>query len=354
MPTITGYAGGYLHALTEISGVEEIQSQIAARNHAMQQAARHEQRQQYMFNNDIQTRNILSQAFQTQQTNSNILDRFGQEEATAQQYRNAGKAILATDPKTGLSLLGEGDRLMNQTQQQRYATARIEMLKQDRLASLAGMVGDQDSLDQYTMLAAQQGHVIPEEFRVWGPATERWLERQTFMAGPTAKAASLALRVKQLELNKAREERQVEKDRQMTMQRERLDAQKQAGIAAKAISQSYPRGELSLLEETKSIAAADETGQFGKLPQETKRTAVQDMYLIADQLARENPGADLLEIKAEAQRRILSKVVPGEGWLDKPTYTSSSKGAVSKEPASMVVEGVTYTRRADGRYYPEK
>ena len=78
------------------------------------------------------------------------------------------------------------------------------------------------------------------------------------------------------------------------------------------------------------------------------------MYLIADQLARDNPDVDPLEIKAEAQRMVLSKIVPGEGWLDRPTYTSSSKGAMSKEPASMVVEGVTYIRRADGRYYPEK
>lgn len=354
MPAITGYAGGYLHALTQISGVEEIQSQIAARNQAMQQSAMHEQRQQYLFNNDMQTRNILSQAFQTQQTNNNILDRFGQEEATAHQYRNAGKAVLATDPKIGLTLLSEGDRLINNIQQQRYNAAKVEMLKQDRLASLAGMVGDQASLDQYAVLAAQQGHVIPEEFQVWSPATERWLEHQAFMAGPTAKAANLALRTKQLELNKAKEERLAEKDRYITMRQERLDAQKQVGVTTKAIFQGYPRGELSLIEETKSIAAADETGQFGKLPQEIKRTAVQDMYLIANQLAIENPDIDPLEIKAEAQRRVLSKVVPGEGWLDKPTYTSSSKGAVSKEPASMVVEGVTYIRRADGRYYPEK
>jgi hypothetical protein len=77
MPAITGYAGGYLHALTQLSGVEAIQSQIAARNQAIQQSARQEQRQQYLFNNDIQTRNILSQAFQTQQTNTDIIDRFG-------------------------------------------------------------------------------------------------------------------------------------------------------------------------------------------------------------------------------------------------------------------------------------
>lgn len=354
MSAITGYAGGYLHALTQLSGVEDIQSQIAARNQAMQQSARQEQRQQYLFNNDIQTRNILSQAFQTQQTNTDIIDRFGQEEATAQQYRNAGKAVLTTDPKTGLALLGEGDRLMNQTQQRRYDAARVEMFKQERLASLAGMVDDQDSLDQYALLSAQQGRVIPEEFRVWSPATERWLERQAFMAGPTSKAASLALRIKQFELNKAKEERQLEKDRQSTIQRERLYAQKQAGITAKAASQVYPRGELALLEETKSIAAADETGQFGKLPQETQRTAVKDMYLIFDKLSRENPNVDPLEIKAEAQRRVLSKIVPGEGWLDKPTYTSGSKGTASKEPAFMVVDGVTWTRRADGRYYPEK
>ena len=354
MTTITGYAGGYLNALVQISGVEEAQNRIAARNQAMQQSALQEQRQQYLFNNDIKTHNILSQAFQTQQTNNNILDRFGQEEATAQQYRNAGKAVLATDPRTGITLLSEGDRLMNQTQQQRYDAARVEMFKQDRLAALAGMVGDQNSLDQYTELAAQQGRIIPEEFRVWGPATERWLERQTFMAGPTSRAASIALRTKQLELNKAREERLTEKTNQNILRQERSDKQKQAGITAKALSQSYSHGELSLIEETKSIAAADETGLFGKLPQEIKRTAVQDMYLIADQLSRENPGADPLEIKAEAQRKVLSKVVPGEGWLSKPTYTSSSKGNVAKEPASVVVEGVTYTRRADGRYYPER
>ena len=354
MPAITGYAGGYLHALTQISGVEETQNRIAARNQAMQQAAMQEQRQQYLFDNDIQTRNILSQAFQTQQQNNNIIDRFGQEEATANQYRNAGKAVLATDPKIGLSLLGEGDRLMNQTQQQRYDAARVEMIKQDRLASLAGMVGDQSSLDQYVELRAQQGQITPEEYRIWGPAAEKWLERQAFMAGPTSKAASLALRIKQLELNTAREERQAEKDRQTAMRQERLDAQKQAGVTAKAISQGYPRGELSLLEETKSIAAADKTGLFGKLPPETKRTAVKDVYLVADQLAREHPGADPLEIKAEAQRRVLSKIVPGEGWGDKPTYTSGSEGTASKEPASMVVDGVTWTRHSDGRYYPEK
>lgn len=354
MPAITGYAGGYLHALTQLSGVEDTQNRIAARNQALQQAAAQEQRQQYLFDTNLQTRNILSQAFQTQQNNNNIIDRFGQEEATARQYRNAGKAVLATDPKIGLDLIGEGDRLMNQTQQQRYEAARVDMLKQERLASLAGMVGDQDSLDQYTNLAAQQGHVVPEEFRVWTPATERWLDRQAFLAGPTSKAANLALRTKRLELDKAREERQAEKDKQTAMRQDRTDAQKQAGVAAKAISQGYPRSELSLLEETKSLATADETGLFSKLPNEIKRTAVKDLYLIADQIARANPGADLMDIKAEAQRRVLSKILPGEGWLDKPTYAPSAKNAASKEPASMVVEGVTWTRRADGRYYPEK
>ena len=353
MAAITGFAGGYLHALTQLSGVEDTQNRIAARNQAMQQAAAQEQRQQYLFNNDIHTRNLLSQAFQTQQQNNNIIDRFGQEEATANQYRNAGRAVLATDPKVGLSLLGEGDRLMNQTQQQRYDAAKVEMLKQDRLASLAGMVGDQDSLDQYAELKAQQGQVIPEEYRTWGPATEKWLERQAFMAGPTSKAASLALRVEQLKLNKEREARQLEKDQQTAARHERMDAQKQAGVSAKAINQGYPRGEVSLIEETKSIAAADPTGQFGKLPPEIRRTAVKDLYLIADRLARDNPGVDPSVIKAEAQRIVLSKVVPGEGLFSSPSYVQGKTNkATGGKPETFDDNGVTMYLHGDGLYYP--
>ena len=102
MAEVTGYYGGYLNALSTISGVDEANNRIAARNQQMQLAAKRDQLSD-------QSRATMAQAFRQQQQNSTVLDRFGLEDSTAEQYRSAGRAVMATDPSAGLNLLREGD-----------------------------------------------------------------------------------------------------------------------------------------------------------------------------------------------------------------------------------------------------
>ena len=93
-------------------------------------------------------------------------------------------------------------------------------------------------------------------------------------------------------------------------------------------------------------------GPFKSLPPPMKREAVQDVYLLADRLARQMRGASPDEIKAEAQRQILQRVSPAESVFGKATYTKPGSGQATPKGADVeVVNGVAHYRHSDGLYY---
>ena len=342
---VSGYYGGYLAALSSISGVAEQASRIDAQRQQMARLAQQDQLNE-------QTRATLATAFQKQQDTNMVIDRFGQEEAVGDQYRNAGRRILGTDPQMGLKLMREGGNIMDRTQRSRLEAAKVDFLKRDRLANLAGMVQDQETLDSYTALAAEQGQVVPPELQTWGPATQTWLNRQAFAAGPQSKAATLALRQTQLEINERREARLKEEAERKRADTERKDAQKQAGVTAAAVARAKPTGELALVDEVAAMEQLEPDGPFKSLPPPMKREAVQDVYLLADRLARQMRGASPDEIKAEAQRQILQRVSPAESVFGKATYTKPGSGQAAPKGADVeVVNGVSLYRHRDGLYY---
>jgi hypothetical protein len=345
---ITGFYGGYLNALSQISGVEEANNRIAARNQQMQLAAK----QDYL---DDQTRQTLSTAFNTQQQNNTAISQFDLEDQTANQYRNAGKLVMATDPKSGLALLREGDSLSNQNTGRRLEAARVEVIKQDRLASLAGMVSDQEGLDQLIQLKAENGQVVPENFRTWGPATKAWLEREAALGLPQSKAADLALRTKKMEQDAAAEKRRAEQRAEELALKERREARLQSGgtgkDAIKSLSAVTPKSEMAYVSEIQVLNDLDQEGLFGKLDAGVQREAVQDAHLRAKQLVTQNPKITPEQALAQARQEVLQEIVPAESYWGSPTrIRAGKKGAAKTEerPATVVVNGVTYKKRTDG------
>lgn len=352
---ITGYYGGYLNALSTISGVEEANNRIAARNQQMQQQAK----QDYL---DDSTRQILSTAFNTQQKNSTTINQFDLEDQTANQYRNAGKLVMATDPKSGLALLREGDSLATQNTGRRLEAARVEVLKQDRLASLAGMVSDQEGLDQLIQLKAENGQVVPENFRTWGPATKAWLEREAALGLPQSKAADLALRTKKMEQDAAAERRRAEQRSEQLALNERREARLQSGgtgnEGAKSLSAVTPKSEMAYVSEIGVLNDLDKEGLFGKLTPGEQREAVQDAHLRAKTLLTKNPNLSPEEALAQARRSVLEEITPPDtiaGFTNPFGKSSRVNGTKQTErPATMTVNGVNWKRASDGLYYQEK
>jgi hypothetical protein len=342
---VSGYYGGYLAALSSLSGVAEQASRIDAQRQQMARLAQQDQL-------DAQTRDTLATAFQKQQETNQVIDRFGQEEAVADQYRNAGRRILSTNPQMGLNLMREGGELMDNTQRNRLAAAKVDYLKTDRLANLAGMVDSQETLDSYTAISAEQGRVVPPELQTWGTAAKTWLNRQAFAAGPQSKAATLALRQTQIEINDRREARLKEEAERKATDSARREAQSQVNQTARTVARARPANELALVDEVKALELLEPDGPFKSLPPATKREAIQDVYLLAGSLAKKMPGASPDEIKAEAQRQILQRVSPSEGIFGNAEYIKpGSKQSAAKGADVEVVNGVSLYRHKDGLYY---
>ncbi len=352
---ITGYYGGYLNALSTISGVEETNNRIAARNQQMQQQAK----QDYL---DDSTRQTLSTAFNTQQQNNLAINKFDLEDQTANQYRNAGKLVMATDPKSGMALLREGDSLSNQNTGRRLEAARVEVIKQDRLASLAGMVSDQEGLDQLIQLKAENGQVVPENFRTWGPATKAWLEREAALGLPQSKAADLALRTKKMEQDAAAERRRAEQRSEQLALNERRESRLQSGgtggEGAKSLSAVTPKSEMAYVSEIGVLNDLDQTGLFGKLEPGQQREAVQDAHLRAKAILTKNPKLSPDEALAQARQSVLEEIEPPDtiaGFTNPLGKASRARGTKQTErPVTMTVNGVTWKRASDGLYYQEK
>lgn len=344
MAEVTGYYGGYLNALSTISGVEEANNRIALRNQQMQLAAKQDQL------ND-QTRATLAQAFRQQQQNSTVLDKFGLEDSTAEQYRAAGKAAMATDPATGINLLREGDSLKNQTSSRRIEAARVEMIKQDRLASLAGMVSDQTGLDEYVAGKAALGEVIPQQYRTWGPETEAWLERQNALGVPASKAANLALRTRKMELDEAERSRKAEIELEKRALSEAKEARLQAGHSTRSLAQATPRGEMAEANEVATLTSLDPDGLFKKMDLGGQREAAKDVYLRAKQAIIKNPKLDPEEALNEARKGVLAEITPGEYMWNKPTRVrGKASTSESSRPATMEVDGEIWQRQPNGKY----
>lgn len=343
MAEVTGYYGGYLNALSTISGVDEANNRIAARNQQMQLAAKQDQLSD-------QSRSTLAQAFRQQQQNSTVLDRFGLEDFTAEQYRSAGRAVMATDPSAGLNLLREGDSLKNQTSSRRIEAARVEMIKQDRLASLAGMVSDQTGLDEYVAGKAALGEVIPQQYRTWGPETEAWLERQNALGIPASKAANLALRTRKMELDEAERARKAQLAVEKEARLEAEEASRQAGRSTRSLAQATPRGEMAEANEVATLTSLDPDGLFKKMDLGGQREAAKDVYLRAKQAMTKNPKLDPEEALNEARKGVLAEIAPGDFWGKPTRVRGKASTSESSRPATMEVNGEVWQLQPNGKY----
>lgn len=377
----TGFNSGYLNALQVISGVANVNSEIETRAQGLAQAKERNdqyqgyldrtldfkmQQQQIETNKEAQSRSILANVFQAQNDRGLQTDYLGANDALVGQYRQAGKALLPIDPQTGLSLMREADSLNYHNTSERLKLTAQNQDKTDRMYAFAGMVQDQTGLDEFINMAAKNGQPVPDQYKTWSPATESWLERQMTLALPASKSLTLQQRQQRIDLAAQRQAEQERINNEKLAQHDRDTAQKResANTASvnKTINLSVPKSELALLGEEKALQDMDPTGVVKDLTDGMMRKAVLGVYTRAQDLARANPGKPATEILAQAQKDVIARVVPGEGWAGKATYLgfdSESPTAATptqkEQPKTISApNGVTYVLQPNGRYLPAK
>ena len=375
----TGFNSGYLNALQIISGVANVNSEIETRAQGLAQAKEKNdqyqgyldrtldfkmQQQQLETNREVQSRSILANVFQAQNDRGLQTDYLGANDALVNQYRQAGKALLPTDPQTGMSLMREADNLNYQNTSNRLKITALNQDKTDRMYAFAGMVQDQTGLDEFVNLAAQNGQQVPDQYKIWSPATESWLERQMTLALPASKALTLQQRQQRIELAQQKQAEQERINNERLAQRDRENAQKredrQTTGVNKTLNLSTPKSEMAYLQEEKKLQDLDPTGAVKDLPDGIKRKALQDVYTRAQDLARANPGAAATELLAQAQKDVIARVFPGEGLLGKSTYLGfDSESSMAAAPSTKeqpktisAPNGVTYVLQPNGKYLP--
>ena len=237
----TGFNSGYLNALQVISGVANVNSEIETRAQGLAQAKEKNdqyqgyldrtldfkmQQQQLKTNKEMQSRSILANVFQAQNDRNLQSDYLGANDALVKQYRQAGKALLTTDPQTGMSLMREADSLNYHNTSDRLKLTAQNQDKTDRMYAFAGMVQDQTGLDEFINLAAQNGQPVPNQYQTWSPATESWLERQAVLALPASKALTLQQRQQRIDLAAQRQAEQERINNERLAQRDRENVQR--------------------------------------------------------------------------------------------------------------------------------
>ena len=375
----TGFNSGYLNALQVISGVANVNSEIETRAQSLAQAKEKNdqyqgyldrtldfkmQQQQIETNREAQSRYILANVFQAQNDRGLQTDYLGANDALVGQYRQAGKALLPTDPQTGMSLMREADNLNYHNTSERLKLTALNQDKTDRMYAFAGLVQDQTGLDEFINLAAQNGQQVPDQYKTWSPATESWLERQMTLALPASKALTLQQRQQRIELAQQKQAEQERINNEKFAQRDRENAQKredrQTTGVNKTINLSTPKSEMAYLQEEKKLQDLDPTGAVKDLPDGIKRKVLQDVYTRAQDLARANPGAAATDLLAQAQKDVIARVLPGEGLLGKSTYrgfNSESPTAAAPSPKERpktisAPNGVIYVLQPNGKYLP--
>ncbi len=311
---MAGYMEGYLGGLQALAGIQEIdqRQQKFDLDIAERRQAAYDNRQE---------RDTLARVFRARADDQNTMDTLGMNNRLAQQYQQAGSEIMQSDPKLGLQMLKQADELRLRVQNAALEQAQTGLIQDKLLAGRAANVFDQGSLDSFIGDMAKAGKVIPTKYQVWGPETEKWIERQSMMG-------ATGLQQKQLEISVAREKNQEAQLRERELRdrtKEQYETAREARLreglelrgkaaAVKAGSELGLKGEKDALSEISTLEALDEDGNFKKLQPGLKTEAARDVRLraqklYADSVSHLDPDQ---AISKEEALRLARKSVLGE------------------------------------------
>jgi len=350
---MAGFMEGYIGGLQFLSGLQDMDQRKQKFDLDIQD------RQQAAYDNR-QERDTLARVFRARADDQNTMDTLGMNNRLAQQYQQAGSEIMQSDPKLGLQMLKQADELRLRVQNAALEQANVG-LQQDRLlAGRAANVFDQDSLTAFIGDMAKAGKVIPTKYQVWGPETEKWIEKQSMMG-------ATGLQQKQLEITAARErnqEAQQQEREKRDRSKEQYEAAREARLrdglelrgkaaAVKSASELSLKGEKDALSEVSTLESLDEDGNFKKLQPGLKTEAARDVRLRAQKLYADSINhlePDQAISKEEALRLARQSVLgeiksSGGSWNP---FRSVERDSGSMAPRTPMAPEARTTRESAG------
>jgi len=332
---MAGYMEGYLGGLQALAGIQEIdqRQQKFDLDIAERRQAAYDNRQE---------RDTLARVFRARADDQNTMDTLGMNNRLAQQYQQAGSEIMQSDPKLGLQMLKQADELRLRVQNAALEQAQVGVAQDKLLAGRAANVFDQDSLDAFIGDMTKAGKVIPTKYQIWGPETEKWIEKQSMMG-------ATGLQQKQLEIAAARERNQEAQQRERERRdrsQEQYEAAKEARLreglelkakaaGVKAGSELGLKGEKDALSEISTLEALDTEGNFKKLQPGLKTEAARDVRLRAQKLYADSVShldPDQAISKEEALRMARESVI---SELKNPGGIRGFFGGVERDAGSL-------------------
>jgi hypothetical protein len=335
---MAGLMEGYLGGLQFVSGIQQMQQQRDQFNFSMRQ------RRQAELDNQ-QERGIMTQLARSQRELQTTGDLVADQTRLAQQYRNAGAAVMAVNPQDGMSLLKQADSMQMRSQDAALSQMQVATAKDKLAATKAANVSDQDSLSGYVQDMAKIGRMVPKKYQEWNDGTQEWLRKQELLGTTNQERQQLSIQQRKLELaeqqERLRERREDDRVKYEASKearlREGLEIKKRSA-GMKASSEFGLKGEKERQAEMSVLGGMDKQGAFKSLNPGEQIAAAEDVHMRAmkyradSMLTEETLSPE--EALYAARQEVLGelKVKKGEGLF--------GTGLFGKDTAERVRGGV--------------
>jgi len=292
---------------------EEVGSQNLMRQAQREELLRKMAREDY-------TSAMLQQAFAKNQGTQMSIDG---DAALAEQSIAAGKAIIGTDPKTGLDLIKQGQSYKTSAITTELQKMQIQKAKVEMQGDIAAGITDQASLEEAIPALAKLGVAVPEKYRTWSPEAKSWWENRKIASDNYLKKIQIEETKRAHDLQATENEsKQKAREENLRIARQREERQR-AKVESTARKMKEPTAK-SVEMEVQTLAANNDL--FDDLPPGQKLQAARDVYYRAAELYSSGEAADQAEALQMAREEIF-------GSLEEDGYFSSKySGANGKKP----------------------
>jgi hypothetical protein len=305
-----GYNTGLMKGMAAASEMQSARSREEALMEQMQTSRLKQAMEIQEYTNKMQERKLLQDAFMATSPDRIEGDKVNKDEILGQQFVTAGKAMLMTDPKTGLAMIKEGNDLLGTSAEGQHRLIQAAMGRQKIMADVATTVHDQETLTVAVEKAASLGEKIPEQFRQWNPASEEWWKRFANTSESAYRQGSLAARLDKIELDKEKLLQDKEKEAARNADRDRaFELQKSRHELGKYTAPKFKE----LKKYAGLLPEMDE--RFGELDDEALMAAAADVDARTYAHSRK-PNIDF----ATARKMAVDEVASRIGGEDKDEY----------------------------------
>jgi hypothetical protein len=348
-----GYYSGLLEGrktLQELSlrerqaGVQEQELQLRRQQEARQleesqssNLYRNAQREKLMreMNTEDQTKALLANAFSGTQANRTADAKVSGELNLAGQAEGAAKAMMGTNPKVALELLGEANKIKTQAAQTEVRNLQVKKAQMEIAGDLSSRVVDQGSLDENIGELAKVGVVVPDKYRVWNPETKDWFARRAVASTNALKAIELDLRGKQVDIND-RAQKSMEADR---LEKQRIADMRETRLRSKVDSSTGKVKPLSEKDTAVEIAALNTMSEdFKGLPAGDRIRAAGNVWTLAADYLRQGQADTMTDAIELARQTVLGSIVDGK-------YVTPKAGTKTGSPS--MTEWMTKAKQAN-------